>query len=112
MPQSVLSVPAGSSPPPYLDFTGDGRVTQLDGYAVIFGLGTFAGHNAWPTYQNQTNHFDVNYDGVVSSLDAILIINDLNNFGERLLTVSSPYFIDPSGDNVESGIRLRPVMSG
>jgi len=52
-------------------------------------------------FQNPTNSRDVNNDGAVSPLDALLIINHLNNVGSHPLTsaISGIPFPDPNGDN-------------
>lgn len=54
-------------------------------------------------WQNLTNVFDVNGDGVVAPQDALLVINELNSSGARpLLSLptgdGSPVFIDIDGD--------------
>ena len=55
-------------------------------------------------WQNAVLPVDVTNDGVVSPLDALLIINELNNSGSRLLSppaedLAPPPFIDVNGDN-------------
>lgn len=73
-------------------------------------------------WQNQANHLDVNADGRVTPLDALSIINSLNNGGARALTstqaatsipgstqtatstVAKPLYYDVSGDGVLSAV--------
>jgi VCBS repeat-containing protein len=53
-------------------------------------------------YQNPVNRFDVNGDGFVSPIDALLIINDLNLNGPRPLPPGSftpPPYLDVNGSN-------------
>jgi hypothetical protein len=75
---------------------------------VDFGFTAFV--SPW---QNPTKPFDVNNDGAVSPIDALLIINDLNSKGARALTVadaSSP-FIDVNGDGNVSPIDALQVIN-
>ncbi len=54
-----------------------------------------------PLWQNPSQRFDVNDDGAISPLDALLIINSLNLLGARELIpgIEAPRpFIDPTGD--------------
>jgi hypothetical protein len=53
-------------------------------------------------YQNPVNRFDVNGDGFISPIDALLIINDLNLNGPRPLPPGSftpPPYLDVNGSN-------------
>ena len=60
--------------------------------------------NPFP-HQNPLNRLDVNADGFVSPLDALVLINELNENGSRDLPVPPtppdvpPPYLDPSGDN-------------
>ena len=51
-------------------------------------------------WQNPFNRLDVNRDGAVSVVDALLVINDLNHNGSRSLKTTSPPkgFVDTNGD--------------
>lgn len=75
---------------------------------VDFGFVAFVS-----TWQNPTNRFDVNGDGMVSPLDALLIINNLNAHGSRLLTVAdvTPPYFDVSGDGSVSPIDVLQVIN-
>lgn len=61
--------------------------------------------NVWEfAHQWKPNPYDVNVDGVVSPLDAVLLINELNALGSRALPPApggtrAPLFFDVSGDN-------------
>ena len=66
-----------------------------------------------PTHQNAVNQFDVNADGFISAIDALLIINRLNINGPGPvsgLTVPPPY-LDVSGDNQISAIDALLVIN-
>lgn len=60
----------------------------------------------WRTWQNPRNPLDVNDDGVVTPLDVLLLINDLNARGTRPLPIPpsppslAPPYLDVNGDNV------------
>ncbi|MFO0904297.1 MAG: tandem-95 repeat protein [Pirellulales bacterium] len=57
---------------------------------------------ALPKWQNPNLHLDVNADGVVAPLDALILINDINTFGARVLaepaTPAPPPYLDPDGN--------------
>ena len=54
-----------------------------------------------PPHQNAANQFDVNADGFISAIDALLIINRLNSSGSGPVSnlPSPPPYLDVSGDN-------------
>lgn len=65
-------------------------------------------------WQNATNRHDVNNDGEVSPIDALLIINDLNARGSRELpgtNTSTPPFIDVNGDSTVSPLDVLLVIN-
>src|SRR6186997_1678190 len=65
-------------------------------------------------FQNAFNEFDVDDDGVVAPLDALLIINDLNASGPRHLPAvrsGSDPFIDVTGDGVSSPLDALIVIN-
>ncbi|MEO8493501.1 MAG: dockerin type I domain-containing protein [Planctomycetota bacterium] len=64
-------------------------------------------------WQNQTNRFDVNNDGSVSPLDALVVINELNAKGARALTGTDPSspFIDVNGDGNLSPLDALQVIN-
>ena len=78
------------------------------GAKIDFGFAAFV--SPW---QNQTKQFDVNNDGAISPIDALLIINDLNLKGSRVLTVAdaSLPFIDVNGDGNVSPIDALQVIN-
>lgn len=85
----VLSNPAGAT---LGTATGTGTITDNDGTAA----------NPW---KNPRNAFDIDDDGNVLPLDALIVINALNDGGSRPLTVppvppnAPPPYLDPSGDD-------------
>lgn len=63
---------------------------------IVFGLDL-------PPWLNSSNSEDINGDGLVTPIDALVIINDLNQNGARELSpptdsVSPPPYLDSSGD--------------
>ncbi len=65
-------------------------------------------------WQNQTQRMDVNNDGSLSPIDALLVINDLIRNGPRRLTPvdrSPPPFIDVNGDGSVSAIDALQVLN-
>ena len=67
--------------------------------------------DAW---HNSTFHCDVDGDGLANPIDALLIINDLNQFGARPLGELPPlrnHAIDTNGDEVSSAIDLLAVIN-
>ena len=86
-------------------FAFDGEVED---YAI-----RIVGANPW---SNTRNRFDVNDDGFVSPIDVLLIINELNRRGIRVLFLSSshtdsaPYF-DVSLDNAITPIDVLLVIN-
>ena len=60
---------------------------------------------AGPLWQNPVNRYDVNDDGVVSIADAVVVINDLNAYGVRELSLGDgglQRYLDVSGDGFVS----------
>jgi hypothetical protein len=66
-------------------------------------------------YQNPGNRFDVNADGVVSGLDALVLINRINASGPQALpipvTSAQPPYLDPNGDNALSALDVLQVIN-
>lgn len=101
-------IPAGV----YADINGDRLVDGADLKALAWGL---AFGTPW---QNPANRFDTNNDGILTPLDALLIINYLIPYaptGWRLLdwlpTPQQPY-IDVSGDNFFSEQDFYEMLDG
>lgn len=65
------------------------------------------------SFQNPTNARDVNADGFVSPVDALLLINHLNSVGAHALTVDLPgiAFPDTNGDNFISSVDVLLVVN-
>lgn len=54
-------------------------------------------------YQNPIDRLDVNDDELITPIDALLVINDINRFGARVLPVNNDAtagFIDVTGDQI------------
>lgn len=107
----VTVTPTGS----YRPISPAGGVAMVDVTAntatqdVDFGfqVGTSLWHNA-------ANPYDVNDDGIVSPLDVLLIVNDINANGARDLRNSntpSPPYIDVTGENLVSALDVLQVVN-
>lgn len=75
---------------------------------------TFTAVSTSNLWQNPVNAFDVNDDGFASPIDALLVINELNQKGSRKLSATDdpfPPYIDPSGDNFVSPIDALLVVN-
>jgi hypothetical protein len=77
--------------------TRQATVTLLSGQSALH---LDAGLLAPSPWKNAVRATDVNNDGLVTPLDALLVIIDLNSNGPRLLTPATPFspFIDVNGD--------------
>ena len=85
-------------------------VTIGEGEAVQEDFGFVAMSNMW---QNPANRLDVSSDGVISPIDVLQIVNDLNTNGSRLLTASdvAPPFLDVNGDGFVSAVDALIVIN-
>jgi hypothetical protein len=101
----VTVSPASSSHIP-VQSSGYQQIVQVvAGQAV--GDVDFAYRVATSDWQNPNNRFDVNNDTFVTALDALIVINDLNQFGARDLAAVGyvpPPFLDVSGDGFLSAL--------
>lgn len=107
----VRTTPIGS-------FQGIDPENRLRNATVVAGTATsdidfgFAvGTSHW---QNSVDPNDVNNDGIITALDALLIINEINAGGSRDLrgtNVPFPPYIDVTGDNLLSGIDVLQVVN-
>jgi hypothetical protein len=91
-------------------------------HSVNLGVGEtarqidFGVQAATVSWQNPVNPCDVNDDGVVSAIDVLILVDDLNQNGSRELP-SQPggpgplYYIDVSGDGFLSSIDLLRVVN-
>ena len=80
------------------------------GNAQLAGtVSTFAVH----TWQNARNNLDVNNDGKVSPIDALLVINYLNQHGAGPLppTYAGPYYLDVNGDSAVTPLDALEVIN-
>ena len=79
--------------------------TQVD-ILVNAGVGVF--------WQNASNRLDVTNDGFLSARDGLLVINDINTFGQRALSSADqipPPFLDVNGDGSVSAIDALLVLN-
>ena len=84
----------------------DNQIPVVD---LAFGLDS-------PPWLNPSNSEDINNDGMVSPIDALVIINDLNASGARELppptdSVKPPPFLDSSGDGWVTSIDALRVIN-
>ena len=121
----VLPTPAGTAEAlanglirftPALDYAGQAQFS----YSVQDDVGTSSNvatvrvqvqNSKW---QNPQGALDVNADGFVSPIDALLLINYLNGDGEPFLPntgVAPPPFLDPSGDELVSPLDVLLVVN-
>jgi VCBS repeat-containing protein len=66
------------------------------------------------SYQNPSNRLDVNADGFITAIDALIIINDLNRNGARPLVPGAfipPPFLDTDGNNFVNSIDILQVIN-
>ncbi len=109
---SLLGIPAGNYQveitPPSSSYEAVLPASGLRSSAVVMGT---AGPNvnftlALASWQNPTNQHDVNNDGLISALDVLVIINEINRNGARPLGGSDlipPPFYDVNGNqNLEA----------
>ncbi len=85
-------------------------IVDAAGNAQLAGaLSTFALH-AW---QNTSNPLDVNDDGKITPIDALLVINYLNQHGSGPLpsTYTGPYYLDVNGDNAVTPLDALAVIN-
>lgn len=93
----------------YQDLDLPGLTKSTDGLIKIRGEILFP-------WQNPANSLDVNNNGTVEPLDALLLINSINDDGSRMLPVPPvapdlpPPYLDPSGDNHLSAIDALMVI--
>ncbi len=107
----VRATPVGS-------FLGIAPEDRLQSATVVAGtptsdidFGFVVGSSQW---QNQRDPHDVNDDGLISALDALLIINEINAHGSRDLRGTNtpfPPYIDVTGENLVSGIDVLQVVN-
>jgi hypothetical protein len=75
---------------------------------------TIQGSGIVPPYQNPVNPLDVNHDGHVTAIDALIIINELNANGTHALappTGTPTYYFDVNGDNLVSPLDALLVIN-
>jgi hypothetical protein len=81
---------------------------------AVVTVGNFAVASNGPAWQNSSNHLDVDKNGLVQPLDALIIINDLNSNGSRQLPgLSSPptYYLDVNGDGYAAPLDALQIIN-
>ena len=97
---------SGEAPVPATDaFT----LTVIDSDDGEFFVPTCVSH-----WQNQGNPLDVNNNGDIEPVDAVIILNYLNRNGAQVVPtgVEPPFFLDVDGDNVVRPIDALRVING
>ncbi len=100
-----------------LTFEPAGMVA-LEKLRLLGGSITVNGGGGEGEYTNPANRLDVNNDGFVSAIDALLVINDMNNNGARPLSSggegeggTTHNFIDVNGDRYVTAIDALMVIN-
>ena len=74
-----------------------------------------SGSNSLASWQNQTLNVDVNGDGFVAPLDALLVINYLNSTGAGMVPNASPApgagLVDVNGDKYVTAVDVLAVIN-
>jgi hypothetical protein len=91
-------------------------VGNFDPPAALSSSGTqvgITGDSGVLVFTNPTDPLDVDNDGQISPLDALLIINDLNSNGSRSLTGvdQALYYVDVTGDRFLSPLDALQVIN-
>jgi len=67
-----------------------------------------------PRYQNPRNQYDVNDDGQVGPIDALIVINDIKRLGNRILNPTDftpPPYLDVDGSNSVGPVDVLQVIN-
>ncbi|XZE21483.1 tandem-95 repeat protein [Pirellulaceae bacterium SH449] len=100
---------------PATDFVGIGSfqyfLSDTDG--IPSNLATVTVRIVSSLNQNPSNRFDVDNDGFVSPIDVLILINELNLNGSRILPPSAPRppFLDVDGDGTISPLDVLQVIN-
>lgn len=68
-------------------------------------------------WQNPKDHFDVNDDGIISPLDVLALVNDINQFSTRILPSETPSgpnpppYLDVDGDDFVSPLDVLVIIN-
>lgn len=96
-----------------IDPAGGQQMTSLQANEAVIDV-DFGFTTTTSDWQNPNNQFDVNADTIVSAIDVLLIVNDINENGSRDLRGSStspPPYIDASGDSFVSALDVLIVIN-
>ncbi len=92
--------------------------TDADGKSVTTEV-TVEVHSRIPPFQNQFEPRDVNSDGSISAVDALIVLNQLNRYGPRKLpddavpgaSGESPHWVDVNGDGLITPIDVLLIIN-
>lgn len=100
---------------PATNFVGSGTFQYFisDTNGIPSNLATVTVRVVSSLNQNPTNRYDVDNDGFVSPIDALILINDINLNGDRVLPASTtrPPFLDVDGDGSISPLDVLAVVN-
>ena len=76
------------------------RYSVLDNDGLASNVATVSITVGGSIHQNPSNNLDVDADGFISPIDVLILVNDLNFNGARILpsTLPVPPYLDPTGD--------------
>ncbi len=101
---------------PQTDFGGQDQFTYRVFDGVLFSDVATVDINVYFGWQNPTHPVDVNGDGHASAIDALLVLNDLEQNGTRVLPNppvppnTAPPFLDVNADGVVASFDARMVI--
>ncbi|QDS88043.1 Cadherin domain protein [Rosistilla ulvae] len=89
--------------------SGEVPLTASDAFTVSVldsDVGDFYTSNCVSAWQNPGDRFDVNDDGSVAPIDAVIILNYLNRYGAQTVPEGQapPHYLDVDGDSI-----IRPI---
>jgi hypothetical protein len=100
---------------PPADFIGTASLQYavLDNEGLSSNLATVTIRVTGSIHQNPTNRLDVNNDGFVSPIDVLIVVNDLNFNGTRVLpsTLPVPPYLDVNGDRSVSPLDVLELIN-
>jgi VCBS repeat-containing protein len=100
---------------PPADFIGTATLQYavLDNEGLSSNLATVTVRVTGSIHQNPTNRLDVNNDGFVSPIDVLIVVNDLNFNGTRVLpsTLPVPPYLDVNGDRSVSPLDVLELIN-
>jgi len=100
---------------PPIGFSGDDQFSysQTSGDTVSTASVQITVNSRGIPLHNSSNRFDVDANGIVTPLDLLLVIRDINAFGSRLIpigTESQAPFVDINADNLINPLDLIQII--